>query len=122
MHDTTPAIDWAFQIYKGSRSKMKYLKRAMSSVLLTGMLVQPAEAQRAVPRNPAAQPAAAQPVPNPAISQYRHYLPQTTRPNGVGPGEQGYVGNNPLRWELDRENSMPGQCVVPVPNDEPWRI
>ena len=33
-----------------------------------------------------------------------------------------YIVNNPLQWELDRENPVGARCNVPLPKDEPWRI
>jgi hypothetical protein len=38
-----------------------------------------------------------------------------------------YIANNPLQWEMDRENlgarhAVPLPNHVPLPKDEPWRI
>ncbi|MDI7276398.1 MAG: transposase, partial [Anaerolineae bacterium] len=32
-----------------------------------------------------------------------------------------YIANNPLRWELDRENPAAVRRAPPIPSDEPWR-
>ena len=33
-----------------------------------------------------------------------------------------YITNNPLQWEMDRENHVRALGNVPMPKDEPWRI
>jgi len=33
-----------------------------------------------------------------------------------------YIANNPLQWELDRENPVRARGNVPMPKDELWRI
>jgi hypothetical protein len=33
-----------------------------------------------------------------------------------------YITNNPLQWEMDRENPVRALGNVPMPKDEPWRI
>jgi hypothetical protein len=33
-----------------------------------------------------------------------------------------YIVNNPLQWELDRENPVGAKNFSPLPKDEPWRI
>ena len=33
-----------------------------------------------------------------------------------------YITDNPLQWELDRENPVGARGNVPQPNDEPWHV
>jgi len=33
-----------------------------------------------------------------------------------------YIANNPLQWEMDRENPVRALGNVPMPKDKPWRI
>jgi len=33
-----------------------------------------------------------------------------------------YIVENPLKWELDRENPLGVRLTLPLPNDEPWRV
>jgi len=51
-------------------------------------------------------------------NNYEHIIRDDESLNSI----REYITNNPLQWEMDRENPVMALGNVPMPKDEPWRI